>query len=226
MSAPSLSSLVQTALPLAPPLDPGRDEARRWAWQELSDPVYAQHEPSWTERAILWLWRTLQNLELPAGPGGTGGLVILVALLLVLVLVIWFRTGPVRGSARRTPSAAVLQGTVRTAREHRALADAAAADGRWADAVRERFRAVVRTLEERGFVDQLPGRTAQEVAPDVAPALPDLVGRLHEAATVFDDVCYGSREALPQHDSMLRDLHDRVLTARPATAGATAGAST
>ena len=196
-------------------LDPTRDEAERWARHELSDPVYAQHEPGWAERALLWLWRHLEDLDLPAGPGGTSGLVILLALVLLVVLVVWWRTGPMRGPVARTSGRAVLQGVVRTAAEHRQLADRAAAQGRWQDAVRERFRAVVQALEERGLLDELPGRTAQEVAADAGRSLPMLQEQLRAAARVFDDVCYGSRTATGDHDALLRRLDAQVASATP-----------
>jgi Domain of unknown function (DUF4129) len=196
-------------------LDPTRDEAQRWARHELSDPVYAQHEPGWAERALLWLWRHLDDLRLPGGPDGTSGLVVLLALVLLVVLVVWWRTGPMRGPATRARQQAVLQGVTRTAAEHRALADAAAAQGGWQDAVRERFRAVVRALEERGLVDELPGRTAQEVAADAGRALPMLQAQLHAAARVFDDVCYGSRTATSDHDAVMKTLDARVASTTP-----------
>jgi hypothetical protein len=197
------------------PLDPTRDEARRWARHELSDPVYAQHEPGWAERALLWLWHSLDNLSLPAGPGSTGGLVILLALVVLAVLVVWLRTGPMRGPTARARQQAVLQGTMRTAAEHRALADQAAEQGRWQEAVRERFRAVVRGLEERGLIDELPGRTAQEVATDAGRSLPAHRVLLREAAGVFDDVCYGSRAATSEHDAVVRRLDAQVAAATP-----------
>lgn len=211
-------------LPLAPPLDPSRDEARRWVWDELSDPAYAQQQPGWTERALLWLWDQLNNLQVPGGPGGTSGLVLLVVLLVLVVLVVWLRAGPLRGSAAGPARRAVLGDEVRTAQEHRALADAAAAQGRWAEAVRERFRAVVRSLEERGLVDELPGRTAQEVARDASAALPQVAVELHDAASLFDDVTYGSRVATADHDGRVRLLDERVTAARPsATAHTSVG---
>jgi hypothetical protein len=33
---------------------------------------------------------------------------------------------------------------------------------------------------------------------------------MHEAAQVFDDVCYGSRTATAQHDAVVRDLDMRA----------------
>jgi hypothetical protein len=197
-------------------LDPTRDEAQRWARHELSDAVYAQHQPGWAERALLWLWRHLDDLRLPAGPDGRGGLVILLALVLLVFLVVWWRAGPMRGPAARDRQPAVLGGRTRTAVEHRALADQAADQGRWQDAVRERFRAVVRALEERGLLDELPGRTAQEVAADGGRALPTLQAQLHEAAGLFDDICYGSRTATADHDRVMRALDARVASATPA----------
>jgi hypothetical protein len=202
----------------APPLDPARDEAQRWAWQELSDPVYAQHQPGLVERAVLWAWHRLQGLELPAGPGGTSGFVILVVLVLLAVVVVWLRAGPLRGPSARARRQPVLHGAALTAAEHRAAADLAAAEGRWQDAVRERFRAVVRSLDERGLVEALPGSTAQEVADAAAGALPVVANALHACARLFDDVCYGSRAATADHDRRLRELDDQVAASRPATA--------
>lgn len=203
-------------------LDPTRDEAQRWARHELSDAVYAQHQPGWAERALLWVWHQLDDLRLPAGPDGRGGLVILLALVLLVVLVIWLRTGPMRGPSTRGRQQAVLDGPTRTAAEHRALADQAADQGRWPDAVRERFRTVVRALEERGLLDELPGRTAQEVAADGGRALPTLQAQLREAARLFDDVCYGSRAATEGHDQLLRRLDAQVASAAAPVVGSPA----
>jgi hypothetical protein len=204
----------------APPLDPAREEAQRWAWQELSDPVYAQHQPGLVERAVLWVWHRLQDLELPSGPGGTSGLVILVALVLLAVVVVWLRAGPLRGPSARVHRQPVLHGATLTAAEHRDAADTAAADGRWQDAVRERFRAIVRSLEERGLVDDLPGRTAQEVADAAAAALPSAAHALYAGARLFDDVSYGSRAATADHDRRLRELDHQVAGTRPQVAAA------
>ena len=60
---------------------------------------------------------------------------------------------------------------------HRAAAEALAAQGHLAEAVRERLRAVVRALEERGVLDPRPGRTSGEVARDAGAAAPALAAR-------------------------------------------------
>jgi hypothetical protein len=78
------------------------------------------------------------------------------------------RTGPL---ARRGPQREALfaGSAVLTAQAHRELAEAAAGEGRWADAVRERLRAVVRELESRGALDPRPGRTAGRWPATAAP---------------------------------------------------------
>ena len=75
-----------------------------------------------------------------------------------------------------------------------AAADAHAARGEWADAVRERLRAVVRSLEERAVLDERPGRTADEAAAEAGTALPTCADDLRRSARLFDDI-WGARNA-------------------------------
>jgi hypothetical protein len=139
---------------------------------------------------------------------------------LLAVVVVWLRAGPLRGPSARVHRQPVLHGATLTAAEHRDAADTAAADGRWQDAVRERFRAIVRSLEERGLVDDLPGRTAQEVADAAAAALPSVAHALYAGARLFDDISYGSRAATADHDRRLRELDHQVAGTRPQVAAA------
>jgi hypothetical protein len=85
---------------------------------------------------------------------------VLLLLLLVggLLAVVLTRVGPIARTKRERP---LFEGARQlSAADHRSLADRAAAEGRFADAVRERLRAVVRELEARGVLDPRPGRTA------------------------------------------------------------------
>jgi hypothetical protein len=81
--------------------------------------------------------------------------------------------------------------------------------------VRERLRAIVRSLEERAVLEPRPGRTADEAASEAGAALPDCAAGLRSAALLFDDVWYGGRPAGPEGDAALRELDDRVRSARP-----------
>ena len=203
---------------LAGRLDPTAQEARGWALRELSDPVYASARPGLLQRLLTWLFERLSQLHVPAAlaPGRNLGLVLLAALLALVVLVVLRRTGRLRRATRGTAPPAVLDDVRRSAAEHRRLAEQAAGAGRFDVAVRERFRAVARALEERAILDERPGRTAREVATEAAAALPALTQELREGARVFDDVCYGARPATAAQDAQLSRLDVAVARARPA----------
>ncbi|MCG8923517.1 DUF4129 domain-containing protein [Lentzea sp. CC55] len=176
------------------PVDPGRDEAREAAARELSDPAYVSDDPNPLERAIDWVLERLG--ELFAGAGGMSGftaVTTLVVLAVVVAVVIRLRTGRT-GRALRS-GGEVFGSAALTAAEHREAAEKAAAAGDLAEAVRERFRAVVRELEQRGVLDARAGRTVDEVASEAGAALPALADDLRGAAVQFDDVWYGGRPA-------------------------------
>lgn len=196
------------------PVDIGRDDARRAALEELAKPIYQAAKPSLTERAMQWLFEQVAKLIDLAGsaPGGTFGLVLLAILALVVILVIKFGVGSFGRAA--TTDTVVFADVTRTAADHRAAADAAAAAGDWAAAVRERFRAVIRQLEEDGRLDRRPGRTADEAAAEAGQALPALRADLRACARIFDEVVYGEHPASAAQDQRLRGLDDAVRASR------------
>jgi hypothetical protein len=144
--------------------------------------------------------------------------VLLVLVLVGLVALVLFRTGPL---ARRGPGReALFAGSpALSAQGHRELAEAAAREGRWADAVRERLRAVVRDLESRGALDPRPGRTAGEVARDGGAAVPALAEDLGRAAVLFDEVWYGGRAADAGSYAVLVGVDERVRDSRLVVTG-------
>lgn len=196
-----------------------RDEAREDAQRELSKGVYRANEPSLAERVLDRVFEEVNDLLARAAevaPGGQVGLVLLVILLALLVAVVLLRTGPL---ARR---GAVFSGgqtrRVLTAVDHRREADRLAAEGRWAEAVRERMRAIVRELEARGVLEVRPGRTANEVASEAGAAVPALLGDLRAAARSFDEIWYGGRTATAAAEAQLREVDQRVRSAHLAVA--------
>ncbi|KOV84987.1 DUF4129 domain-containing protein [Nocardia sp. NRRL S-836] len=191
------------------PVDLGRDEAREAAARELSNPAYVSDDPNPLERALRWVLERLG--ELFAGSGGMSGttaVAIIVAVVVLVVVVVRLRTG--RAVRTLRSGAEVFGDTVLTADGHRAAADRAAAAGDLAEAVRERFRAIVRELEQRGVLDARAGRTVDEVALEAGRALPVLAGDLRGAAVQFDDVWYGGRTATAQGYRQLVAVDDRV----------------
>jgi hypothetical protein len=176
--------------------DIGRDAARRAAQHELQNRKYRDAQPPLLVRVIGKLIRKfLELLDRAAGglPGGRIGLLLLALLIAALVAVVVVRLRPLGGRA----SSGSLFGTGRelSADEHRQLAEQAAAAGQWADAVRERLRAIVRELEARGVLEPRPGRTAGEVARDGGAAVPGIAADLNRATTTFDEIWYGGRNA-------------------------------
>ena len=175
---------------------PGREEAQELARDELSRHEYDQARPPWLlrlARALLDEFAELVDRASGAVPGGTFGLLVLALLLVGLVTLVVMR---VRPPAARSRSRDELFGdVVLTAARHREAAEQHAASGQFAQAVRERLRAIVRELESRGVLDPRPGRTVDEVAREAGAAVPAVAGPLQHGATVFDEVWYGGRVA-------------------------------
>jgi hypothetical protein len=192
-----------------------REAARRAAREELLDRKYADAQPPLLMRLVGRVIREFLDLLDKAAsgvPGGRLGLLLLVLLLAAAVAVILVRLRPLRSGAGSADVFA--SGRTLTAAEHRALADQAAATGLWADAVRERLRAIVRELEARGVLEARPGRTAGEVARDGSAAVPTIAEPLLRATRTFDEIWYGGRTADASSYDVLVAADDAVTSAR------------
>jgi hypothetical protein len=203
------------SLPLAVPVELGREAAREAAREELSRQVYQEARPGLTERVLQWLFERITALLDDVGgaaPGGYPGLILILLLVVAAVVAVRLKVGPL-GRAGRVEDALFVGGP-RSAAEHRAAADAHAAAGEWADAVRERLRAVIRSLEERALIEPRPGRTADEAAAQAGQSLPECAASLRAGARLFDDIWYGERTATAASDQALSDLDEQVRAAR------------
>jgi hypothetical protein len=202
------------------PVDIGRDDARHAASAELTDPGYRAAEPSLASKVLRWIGERISALLdgiSNSVPGGIFGLVVLIAVVIVLVVVIRLKAGKLGRAARQQHQ--VFAGQVRSADEYRRSAEAAAARGDFDEAVRERFRAVVRALEQRALLDERSGRTADEAAADAGRLLPGCAGELRHGAAAFDDVHYGGRTATAEGYRRLVDLDARCQAERPVALG-------
>jgi hypothetical protein len=90
------------------------------------------------------------------------------------------------------------------------LADRYAAEGRFAEAVRERLRAIVRDLVDRGVIQHRPGWTVTELAIAATAVRPAVDRPLSEATTIFSEIWYGQRPATAEHDARMRILTTEV----------------
>ncbi|MER5811614.1 DUF4129 domain-containing protein [Streptomyces sp. NPDC002033] len=200
-----------------PPVTTPRDAAREAAERELSKPAYHQHDPGLLQRALDRLWEWLGGfLDRAAGatPGGGLGLFAVALLVVLAVAALWWRLGTPRRTA--TGAGTLFDQGPRSAADHRTAAEAHAAAGRWTEAVQERMRALVRSLEERTLLDPRPGRTADEAAAEAATALPAHAGDLSAAARAFDEVTYGGRAGDPEAYTRLRALDETLTHTKPA----------
>ncbi|MFB7058363.1 DUF4129 domain-containing protein [Streptomyces vinaceus] len=222
MSTGGLITRSAALLPAAeqPPVTTPRDPAREAAERELSKQMYHQDDPGLLQRALDRFWEWVGDLfdhASGATPGGTLGLVAIAVLVALAVAALWWRLGSPRRTA--TTAAALFGDGLRSAADHRSAAEAHAAQGRWTEAVQERMRAVVRSLEERTVLDPRPGRTADEAAAEAAACLPDHAEALRAAARAFDDVTYGGRPAHPETYAHLRTLDLALTRAKPLLTG-------
>ncbi|MFI7391307.1 DUF4129 domain-containing protein [Streptomyces tendae] len=209
--------------PVTIPRDPAREAARR----ELSKGMYHENDPSWFQRALNAFWDWIGELFSTAStatPGGTLGLVVVILAVVAVLAALWWRLGTPRRSAVSAP--ALFDDRPRSAADHRAAAQAHAAQGHWSQAVQERMRAVVRALEERALLDIRPGRTADEAATEAGLALPAHRDRLRTAARDFDDVAYGGRPGSEESYRHLTELDHDLDRSKPHLASSTAGSPT
>jgi hypothetical protein len=93
------------------------------------------------------------------------------------------------------------------------LADRFAAEGRYAEAIRERLRGIVRDLVDRGVIEHHPGWTVTELAGAAGAVLPALGRPLGAAVNLFSEIWYGERPARAEHDTYMRELVDQVTAA-------------
>jgi uncharacterized protein DUF4129 len=192
-----------------------RDGARADANRELTKAIYHRYDDPWPVRVFNAVQHLIQRLFDEVGKhapgGGAGAASILVALAVLLVLLRW-RLGPIGRTARL--SRPVLENTRTTASDYRLEAASAAADGRWAEAIVARMRALAHGLEESGAIPERAGRTADELATEVAPDRPDAAALVRRAARVFDEVAYGGRAGTSAGYSDVAEA-DHVLSLLP-----------
>ncbi|MEV7275809.1 DUF4129 domain-containing protein [Streptomyces sp. NPDC093111] len=201
------------------PVDIPRVPAQEAAERELSKPMYHENDPNLLQRGLDRFWDWVGRLFDSASgvtPGGVVGVVAIVVVVLAVIGALWWRLG----TPRRSPAAtgggdSLFDDGPRTAAEHRAAATRHAAAGQWNQAVQERMRAIVRSLEERALLDPRPGRTADEAAAEAGRSLPAHADGLRSAARAFDDVTYGGRTADEPAYRRVEQLDTAVERTRP-----------
>jgi uncharacterized membrane protein len=194
------------------PIPVTRGSAQEAARAELAKRAYHRNDPSLVDRGLEWLLKRLQKVldaSTRHAPGHGIGLFLIIVILAAVVALIVVRVGTLRRTARASDQPIFGIGET-TADEHRRAGAKFAADGLWAEAIRERLRAIARELEQRGVLDPRPGRTAAELSRDAGTQLPALADDLRNATSIFDEVWYGGRTATAPDEELLRRLDARV----------------
>ncbi|MGW2839741.1 DUF4129 domain-containing protein [Streptomyces sp. NPDC001493] len=208
------------------PVDTPRVPAREAAETELSKGMYHEGDPGLLRRAFNSFWDWIGGLfDSAAGivPGGPLGVLVLVLLGVGLAAALWWRLGTPKRAAGSAKPLFRESGPLGAA-EHRTAAERHAAALRWTEAVQERTRAIVRSLEERALLDPRPGRTADEAAEEAGLRLSDHASRLRAAARTFDALTYGGRTADETAYLTVRTLDGDLEATRPAAAITTGAA--
>ena len=92
-------------------------------------------------------------------------------------------------------------------------ADRLAAEGRYAEAIRQRLRETLRELVAARLVPPQPGWTAAELAAMASAQRPAVARPLVHATDLFSEVWYGDRPVRHEHDEHMRMLTDQVRAA-------------
>jgi hypothetical protein len=169
------------------------------------------------------------TIDPPSGLGWLGSLLqalaylvfaaLVVTLIVLLVRAAMGLSGRGRRKRRRDevdePEVEVLEGvridTSREPAEWRRDADAHRAAGRFRDAVRCRYRALVGDLARAQLFDEIPGRTTGEERVQLAGVVPPASRPFDEVAGLFDDTWYGDRHATDADVDRVEQLEHEVL---------------
>jgi hypothetical protein len=192
---------------------PSQSQAQQMAASELANPKY--HAQPTPQNSVTVLPSIGAPTTTPAPPppstttssSSTVILVIIGAIVLVLILVLVLRAiGKPKKDKDKKPKkkkkdkssglggqeeAPAFDEVLVGAALHRRNAQTAAEAGQWAEAIRQRFRAVISTLDELALLPERPERTADEAARDAGDVLPEHRLPLSAAARAFDEVEYG-----------------------------------
>ncbi|MEO6126124.1 MAG: DUF4129 domain-containing protein [Ilumatobacteraceae bacterium] len=155
--------------------------------------------------------------------GGLLWLLLIAAVVAVVIVAVRYfadRAGSGRSSADGDddvdPDDDALLGTViidrsREPKGWRGEAEEHRGAGRYRDALRCRYRALVGDLARRGLLDEIPGRTTGEERRQLRVSAPNALPFFREAADLFDAAWYGHADVGAADDDRFQHLDREVL---------------
>ena len=181
------------------------------------------YAPSLPERIVRWIGDRLDDL-LPDGGGGGGTfgggvgalfvwIVIAAAVAgVVAVLVVVLRHRMPRPDAELVAGEAEIEHR-RTAADWRGDADRLESEGRWKEALRARYRELVRTLVDRRQLPDVPGRTTGELRADLHRTTPAADDAFDTCTLLFELAWYADVPTGPDEQQRFRAAATVVLDA-------------
>ncbi len=198
------------------PVEPDAPDALELLLNELSDPAYAESQPTWFDLIAQSVLEWFGSLSLGEGDGPPVlalviGAVVLAAAIAAAIIIY----GVPRWRTRSRLATELLgERDRRTARQLRRDAERAAAASDWPLAIAERYRAIARALDERTIVTALPGTTAHGFAHAAGRQFPEHGAQLEAAADRFDGVRYLDRPGNADDYAVVAAL-DEAIDAKP-----------
>lgn len=194
---------------------PSAGDIKQRAHDILSREEFVRHE-SLVERVGNWIGDQLNRFSfgIGSGPGFVGNLVGLLVIAGIVVL-LWLLVRAWLARARVEKPPTVDDMTIeleegRSAVDWRADAERFEAAGEWREAMRARYRELVRALVDDRVLDDVPGRTTGEYRHAFVAARPQDAASFVELTDLFEEVWYGGRETDASDNARFRDLTSTV----------------
>lgn len=200
-----------------PPNEHDPDGIRSAADDILSGTDYDRADPEWLDEVWEWILERLNELfgrfEIPglAGGGGSSGiswLLMMVGAGLLIWLIVRYRRYRVPKDSE--PESTVVLDPHRSADDWRSEARRLEEAGRWSEAIRAEYRAMVGDLVDADLLPDTPGRTAGEYQLDVRRDLPQFTEPFDAATELFEPVWYSDVVPTRAGLDLMRDLAARI----------------
>ena len=200
-----------------PPNEHDPDGIRGAADDILSGADYDRADPDWLDEVWEWILERLNELlgrlELPGvgsggGSSGLSWLLLVVGAGLLIWLIVRYRRDRVPRDVE--PESTVVLDPHRSADDWRSEARRLEEAGRWTEAIRAEYRALVGDLVDADLLPDIPGRTAGEYRQDVHRDLPQLGEPFDAATDLFEPVWYSDLVATRDGLTLMRDLAARI----------------
>jgi hypothetical protein len=200
--------------------EPPPEEVRQHAHEILQRAEFDRQE-SLLERIVGWIGDLFSRITfgLGGGPGFLGNLVslaILAGIVVVLVLLVRSLVGRTRLPKPAEDDALTIElEEGRDAADWRSDAERFEAAGQWREAMRARYRELVRTLIDDRVLDDLPGRTTGEYRGEFVNARPTQARAFIELTELFEVVWYGGVDTDAADNQRFRQLANASRSREP-----------